>query len=258
MRIFIIVILILIIITGCEVNYNSLEDTDDVINYSFENPDIVAYINGRPIYMKQMSAYIDMKTKYNKLIYSNGSEPIFSYDEARSDDIYYIGTYVVKLIGYKIDYLRSEKLIKFIDAELRRDYYKNVIYLDYIRKNEIENWDSIVFQGDKIIQRARDRDFKVSLDDCQEINIVSIIDDVAKDYNMTYKECVDTVFAEFWRYELAYKYRLSIFGDKYKGERIKFDGTNEKEFIQFLMDVYDQYEEYIDMLFEKSEIIERT
>ena len=103
-----------LILSGCQIKSE----------YSFEDPDIIAYVNGTPVYKSQKEQYIEMKKAYYGAIVNS--------DKGSSDDVNLdpYSEMLNKTSEIKLD--KMEQAISYSDEEWEKDYYKTFIVEDKI------------------------------------------------------------------------------------------------------------------------------
>lgn len=214
-------------------------------NDSFDDPDIVAYINGEPIYDSNKEHYIFMAKQFTQAIVDAGKE-LHDASNNKDDDP-------------DILYQRMVKMTAYSDVEWVNEYFKT--FLDDIIINELvkdkddfsEILDMTVSQE---IQKAIDKVSVFRLYNGSIIDYGNIIEKVANHFDLSYEECVENIYRPFITSFSLNDLLFSCFVEnKYDGQKIKWDETNTNEYVAFLLDAYTKYDEYIDTLLNKSEIV---
>lgn len=72
---------------------------------------------------------------------------------------------------------------------------------------------------------------------------------VAVELGMTYEECLEDVHRQYSISESVVEYhRMYYLKNIYQSEKVKYSGTNDREFEKYFFDVYEGYNEYMDNL----------
>ena len=143
-----------------------MQSAHNAQNYTFEDPDIVAYVNGHPVYASAMDQYILMKKAYMKAI--------------------------------------------------------EMFFCD------------------------------------KKIDLLSVIQSVADDLEISFEECVNDVYRPFWITEYVYESLLNIaFDDLEYGNAVQYNDANESKYWEYILKCWRINKDYLDSLFEQAEIVER-
>lgn len=230
---------LMIFFTGCNSNneYNFKNN-----KYSFNDPDVTAYINGEPVYGTEKEQYIFMAKQYYLAIVEAGKELEIPPDDT---DVFY--QHMLKKTLYS-------------DVDWDSEYYKT--FLNEILINElVKDKDAFSKFVDMTIstemQKAKDK-IDITLYNASVINYGSIIGKVADHFNLTYDECVEKIYKPFIKSLFLYDSLFSGFVEyKYQGQKIEWDGSNKDKYVEFLLDAYSKYDEYIGKFLSESEIVLR-
>lgn len=216
--------------------------------YSFDDPDICAYVNGEPVYESKMSQYIDM----GKLYWQAEKESLLAQGiggpppEDEVEEAYLV------LDEHELDL--ANEYCGMDDAQWKKDYYKTLLVKkvfyqssgfgeDYI-SSTIEQYISDIRQSNEIVLANG------------ALDAAALIQPVAQKYDLSDEECLDTVLRDFLTRNTERGLLMFSFPG-YKGKRVEFDGENAQEYIEGVKDVVAQYNTYLDTLMEKAEFVER-
>ena len=227
-------------------------------SYSFKDPNIVAYINGIPVYKEQQKQYIDIKKLY-------AQEIINYYNSLDSEET------PLKSGGFSYNpsgraFLKAQskitqKYLNFYEKDWNLEYYKSIIIENQLNqfwqdkpemksvvKDLVDQYMDLVQETGEIPMSDGTIDFQ------QDIN------DLAEKYNLSYSECVEKIYKPFLEKENAYNFLLNdFFLDKiYNGEKVEFNESNEDAYTKYIEDVDNQFNLYIDELIDNTNIIERS
>lgn len=233
-------------VTGCNKTTNV---------YSFSDPDIVAYINGQPVYSLQEQKYIDIKK-----LYAQGVVNLYN-DGNNQEDLKYEDSQTLameKMIS-EIEYKRAVKLLSYNDQEWDVEYYKTFVIdgcLSDLFKNKPDLED--IYQN--MVNATIDLFItsKAISTSTSSIDAASIMDTLEKKYNLTDQEFTETVFKPFLEKESADEFLLENIGLKiYNGKIIEYNGSNLEEYKTYWEALNQQYDQYIDNQLKNDDIVKR-
>ncbi len=225
--------------------------------YSFENPDIFAYINGEPVYESQKDTYVEMKKAY----YSDILNSIQKNEEAdvAESDLYN------EMLGktYETELNRMRNIVSYSDEEWQKDYLRTFIIEKQLYGFVGEKKDSFSeFENSTIDTAVQDalhpNGVKLDIYNVASLNVEDVINRVSEKSNMSYEDCANTVYADFVKREFQYQYLSYYFaGSEFQGDKIEWNGTNVKEYTAYMLNVTSQYEDYLTRLLESADIVMR-
>lgn len=239
-------ILILSLFSGCR----------ETVEYSFNDSDIIAYVNSEPVYKSEMERYIYFKQLFMEEIVVAGPEQyIGKYDK---DDIEFVRGVLNSKAFYIANYNNAVEYIKLSVEEKEKDYYRSLVTRQTNEEKQPNLLPSLDGSVDYTVQGAYELDVPFSIDGDSTIYISDIINNVAEEFNISYEECVETTFKLYITNELAESYLLFYFeGNEYNGDNIKYDGANDEEYTKSVLAKLDGFDEYKQKLLKECEIVER-
>ncbi len=263
-KIGILLLILISLLSGCMSNPIN-ESNANVSNhgYSFDNPDIIAYINGEPISQEKMNNYITMKKAYKDVLEKQIERFIENHKIELTSKLY-------------LEYLQEQKqeIESFSEDDWVNDYYKSIficnLYYDVVKDDylidynadcEIQNVMSI-FNGKTDLKVGMQSDdygeiTKTMVDDPAEY-AVPAIQTVADELGMSFEECAHNVYIPFFRVDQIYPSLLfCIYDELDYGEIVEYDGSNASEYEAFMEKVKQMNKEYLNSLFSKAEIVEK-
>lgn len=235
--------------------------TDSVQSkYSFENPEIVAYVKGVPVYKVDMNNFIIMKKTYMQ-----------AFAKLDGDNISDAVPLQEKII-IQWEIKQAKSIITYNEEDWKEDYYKSIIlagkYHDVIKSKSNINIDqNIAGTADAEVQAVLDESKNESetsdpniviVEDVSSVDVVPVIQSVADDLGISFEECANTVYKPFWITDFEYNYLLfTSFSELSYGEKVEDNGTNATEYESYISNFMDTNKKYLDTLLENAEIIER-
>ena len=224
--------------------------------YSFEDPDVIAFIDGAPVHAVQKEQYIMMKKSYYQAIIdaSNDLGDNLNNKNISAYDMMLEESFDVKL-------KQIETVLSYDDSEWDKDYYKTFIVMDQLYKQtgeeELNNFIDEVAEA-RVNDALHSKDILTYFSNGVSINETQIIENVAKECGLLYEDCADTIYRSFIESDMAYEYLSYYFAKQdYEGITVEWNENNTSEYIEYLFDVYEQYDEYLDQLLSRAEIVER-
>ncbi len=195
--------------------------------------------------------YISFKTHYMNALVKMGSDPY--YATFNNDDIINQSIILYKKTIYSINYKMAKEYISY-DAEKKlRDFRKILLAQAELEKNVPNIMDSINKAVDTSISIL---DVNIPIDDDSNIDISSIIHDVASEFNIDDKSAVELIYKPYILYESIIQYHMMYFlKNKYEDVKVEFDGQNEREYELYLKHYYLEYDLYLENIYK--EYIER-
>lgn len=247
------IIFLLAALAGCAKPTSDHQNT-----YSFDDSTIAAYVMGEPIDKEEMEQYICMKSEYMSELVSLGAEPKF---DSNSDDPTSKARDIMNTVSYKIKYRQAERYLSYNTEEKRKDYFKTVIVRNNLKKEKEYDKsikDFIKHMVDHSVQDKLDNDdVPLTIDDDSEIYVSVIIKKVADKCDLSYKDCVETIYRPYAKCAIEEEsYSMYYFGS-IKGEKVEYNGSNEKEYEEYMFNLFEGYYSYMDNLLEKAEIVIR-
>lgn len=265
----IISIAIIILLAGCTpgpANGTKTNAAGQV--YSFEDPDIIAYVDGEPVSRASMNNYIVMKKAYTKAY----AEFIEGYSFNGGLEDLYIRWY--------------EELIKdtlpYSEDDWVKDYYRSVFlskkFHETVKNPDEELKDIADWEVQGVFKKAEGKDIyiievdeypdtvdeypdtgSVSIEvDNNSLNVVPVIQAIADELGISFEECVNSVYRPFYITKYIYDHFLNSFiGSLDYGERVEYNGDNGPEYEAYVLKVMRINKDYLDSLFEQAEIVER-
>ena len=189
-NIFLIVILSLFTLLGCE--------SKEI--YSFENPEVKAYINKEAIeFDLDMDDFIEIKTSYMKAViksYEIISHDVIEKDFVENDFTYETYLKMIEVEFAEINYSIAEKYLNYHKEELKRDYLIS-LYLYHYNYDNDENFKDMI---EKLLQ--------VHIDDAMkqknpfiitgvEFDTVSWLKEISAEKDIPYDECIEKIYKPF-------------------------------------------------------------
>jgi hypothetical protein len=241
-------------------------------DYSFENPDVVAYVDGDPVSKASMDNYILMKKAYMEALETNVEEHSDTDESTFSETIY-----------NEWNMKRISEINSYSEKDWVKDYYKSILinkkYHDVFENadeqlkadgdeevenvlNRAKNTDSYIEMfpvsgSDSYMNIYPDSGIIVEVDD-DEFDVVLIIQYVAAELGISFEECVDNVYRPFFITEEEYGILLNIEYDGLDyGEKIEYDGANDVNYGNYVLNAMEINRGYLNSLFEQAEIVER-
>lgn len=259
-RYYIWLIMVLIMATmllGCQ--------SDPAYEYSFENPDIIAYVNGNAVYASQGEQYIEMKRSYYMAAVDESAK------EDKTDENKNVPKERLAFIQNQnnetyedilnVTIQRMSTAIGYSDEQWERDYYKTVIVqaqLNEYSDNDEKIQQSLDVSIDLAVQDAMNSGSDAALLFGTGINVNDVIKNVAEKYNLSHEDCVNTVYKEYVSSEIMFDYLKRIFSqNQYEGKVVEWNGQNTKEYAEYLHDLNVQFDAYLDGLLDQAEIVKR-
>lgn len=225
--------------------------------YSFENPDIFAYINGEPVYESQMKPYIEMKKAYYADILNSIQDN--TDDSAAESDPY------SEMLNktYEIELERMKTVVSFTDEGWEKDYLRTFLINkklnDFVAGKKDSFKEFIKSTVETAVQEAlNSKGIEINYYNVASLNVEAVINNVGDKLNLSYEDCAETVYADFVKNEFLYQYLINYFTEKeFMGEKVEWNGSNVNDYTDYFSDVYSQYEDYLSELLDSAEIVKR-
>ncbi len=91
------------------------------------------------------------------------------------------------------------------------------------------------------------------------IDAVPIIQSVAEELEISFEECLNNVYGPFYVTKFENELLLNIKYDELNyGETVEYNGSNELEYIDYVLNSMELNRDYLNSLFEHVEIVERS
>lgn len=249
-KIYLLYALIFVLLIGCETKNESYQSKND---YSFNDLDIIAYVNGKPIYSLEKEQYITMKRSYYTAVVEASNSKV--------DDIHLDAYSEMLEKSFDVPLLRMETMVSYSDDKWDRDYYKTFVIIDklYEYVDDINEYEAYLDETtDAAVQYALSSTGIESFFNGTSINKHEIFKNVAEKYNLSLEDFANTIYRAYIRSEIAYDSLMIYYGKyEYTGTHIKWDETNTEEYIEYLYKIYKQFDEYVEDLLIQAEIVER-
>ena len=211
------------------------------VEYSFENSDVIAYVNGEPLEKSCVEQYIYFKTEYLKAVIQD-SEP-YETEQYANDDLIYKEGEINRITEYIIYCDLAREYLLLDNTEQTEDFYSSMIVRQKIEEKEVVSLEDIEPTIDYAVQVAYE-DTPIYIDDTP-IYISEIINNVAEKFNISYEECVENVFRLFITYETTEAYLLDYFRiNEYSEEKVKYNGSNDEEYKKYIIDYFKEFQLY--------------
>ena len=231
---FLILIVICILVTGCDSNTLPAEASNGGI-----------YLNGNRIDSINMVQYIEMAKLYWQEVYSLGDTPELLEIENEEQ--------IVLEISFQSEYEKAKKYLEYSEEEWEREYYRTII-----KKDQLYSKFSIKEQIDLMVNVYADEALntgEITYIDESKISISEVFMVFEDKYGLTYKDFIENVFKPFIQSLSEDENLLGYFADQiYTGNKIQFNIKNKDEYISYLIDLNSEYEKYIEDLLEQTEI----
>lgn len=244
------IIFLLAALAGC-----AKPTSDQQSTYSFDDPNIAAYVMGEPIDINKMEQYICMKSEDMSELVSLGAEPKF---DSNSDDPTSKARDIMNTVSYKIKYRQAKRYLSYNTEEKRKDYFKTVIVRNNLEKESSTIKDFINDMVDHSVQdKLENDDVPLTIDDDSEIYVSAIIKKVADKCDLSYKDCVETVYRPYIKCGIEEEsYSMYYFGSV-KGEKVEYNGSNAKEYEEYMFNLFEGYYSYMENFLKNAEIVIR-
>lgn len=246
--------------------------------YSFNDPNVIAYVKGVPVNKKDMDDFIIMSKAYSEAL-ANTDESNLDVDMNNKPNGNVMNNAVDK---WTVEH--AKKMVKFSDEDWKKEYYKTVFIDSLYRKfcndssdvdaglesladnevsDEINSYNILHtdYSAYGIISSGPNNN--TSLDYrpiCQ-----SAIQSAADKLGISFEDCTKTIYRAFYIKDMEYIYLLSDLGPYLNqslvkldyGKEVEFDGNNAVEVESYIQHAYDINQNYIDSLLDTAEIVER-
>jgi len=215
-------------------------------NYTFEDPDIIAYVNGHPVLETEMNQYIEMKKVYlNEL--AN-----LDFELNSEESLIEFGINVYDQFNIQ----RARLMMSYQEEDWKNEYYKAIVILDeYYNLAEpmIDAYDYIIKMADEEVSIALGKYTDNSaFENDISIDLKSVNQIVAEKLGLTVEECGKTAFRDFWIFEHAFRFLMSL-----KLDDLDYNESKLRENDSYYLILIETNYNYLDSLFEQAEIVER-
>jgi hypothetical protein len=237
------------ILFGCSAQNNI---NHNIREYSFDDPNVIAYVDGNTVYKDQCEQYIEFK-KLMMEEYKDLDDPTIM-----SDDVEYIDMERLANKGLSFYKRYAQKYLSLSDKDRIKDYY-----ISFIIKNKLKE---IINKGTKDYYESNfifGIEYEVNsvlAKDETVFNIeVTTIESIAEKYNMTFEDATQKIYRPWLESDSAFFMLLQLYPDNgYAGEVMKWDETNTEEYIIYCDIVFEEYLKYTGELLDHAEIVERS
>lgn len=257
-RIGIIALTIILMLTGCTVEETGRSLTQQ--KYSFDNPEVIAYVDGEAVNKVSMKNYITMKKAYMKAL----ADSLDEYTDIEEL------MFTEKML-YCWDVERTSDIKQYSEKDWVKDYYKSIFLGQRFDESDMYTEEQLEFDvnsrvNDILESQKKNNDGLSGLADAglyvEVINAgvdeAVAVQAAADELGITFEECLNTVYRPFLISEYKYEIQLNISYDEVEyGKKVEYDGTNDSEYVDFVLHAWRTNRDYLNSLFEKAEVVER-
>lgn len=269
-----ILIALIVFLAGCSTTTNNPQ-----LNYSFDDPDVIAYINGDPVSQTSMDNYVTMKKAYMQAVIDHLE--LFSDVQVTFPDSIY----------FKWNNQQTKEIMTYSEDDWEKDYYRSIVLnrkfhdivkdadeilnnaadeeLQYITDYQLDqsnvtdgitiedDIDGIIIIEDGTITTIGD-DITVGAADPNSIDEIPVIASVTNDLDISYYDCFYSVYRPFWISDYIYNYLLNVrFDELDYGDIVEYNGSNDLEYEEYVLYGMEINNNYFDSLLDQAEIVER-
>lgn len=257
-RISIIALTIILLLTGCTVGETGMNSAKQ--DYSFENSDVIAYVDGEPVSEVPMNNYIVMKKAYMKALADSLDEYTVTEELMFTE----------KML-YRWNVERTSDIKQYSEKDWVKDYYKSIFLGQRFDESDMYTEEQLEYDvnsrvNDILESQKKNNDGLSGLADAglyvEEINAgvdeAVAVQAAADEIGITFEECLNTVYKPFLISDYKYAMLLNTFYDELDyGKKVEYADANESEYVDFVIDTMRLNRDYLNSLFERAEVVER-
>ncbi len=210
--------------------------------------DIVAYIDGMPVYAQQREQYIELAKWTGQ-----------AYDKAFGELSKEVPAQLDPSIRFSLEmYSKNRKnTAAGSEKDWNQAYYSAIAIGNELYTVAENGKDMVESLAEQNIEEILDTG-KITICEGIDIDVQPAFTNFAKEYGLSYEQYVKTVVKSYYERSAEDEYLSMYFANKiYKGKAPAYDGkTLTKEYEAYVIDVGKQYQQYTKDLVKKAKIVE--
>lgn len=229
----------IIVSSGCAVQYAA----------DFTDPNVFAYVNGKPVYAQQIQQYEDASKLYWQAVADLGDKPAGGAKADNPEALDWV---------FSLNYGKAQTYLKWGDKEWTRAYYKVLLISSDLYKHSNTAIQDITALADTTVSEAL-KTGNITYIDGSQLNAYPMLDALSEKYGMSREDSANNILKAFLCTIGEDETLIRYFAQNgYKGTPVTWDGSNTQECIAYLEDLYAQYGAYTDGLLDKADIVEKS